>query len=49
MVRKSSNKPEPAKGDVQKWYEQYMALGMDKKPFDSTEDDEIIASLTASA
>ena len=44
MVRKV-NKQEPAKGDVQKWYEQYVALGLDQKPFDSTEDDSIIATL----
>ena len=46
MVRKV-NKAEPAKGDVQKWYEQYIALGLDQKPFDSTEDDAIIKSLDA--
>lgn len=44
MVRKV-NKAEPAKGDVQKWYEQYIAMGLDKTPFDSTEDDAIVNSL----
>ena len=48
MVRKV-NKAEPAKGDVQKWYEQYIALGLDQKPFDSTEDDAIIKSLDAAS
>ena len=44
MVQKP-NKPEPATGDVQIWYDQYMAMGLDKTPFDSTEDDLIINSL----
>lgn len=44
MVPKN-NKPEPVKGDVQIWYDQYIAMGLDKTPFDSTEDDLIINSL----
>ena len=44
MVRKGKGQ-EPPKGDVMIWYEQYVAMGLDKTPFDSTEDDAIVNSL----